>query len=125
MFTEEEKQEIYENTFMCSIGAIWQSVLGYSENFEVRKEFFIEYLRYLLNESKAKLVKKNVFLEGTIEEQLNRFYNSFPSEQEMQEVETYWWFLDNCPADIVWISDIPYGDMTTLGEDGKYYYWTN
>ena len=125
MLTQEEKIELYEYVFTCAIGAVWTAAVDKSDTYENKINSFLDYLKYLLEEKKAKLVKGTNPLDGTIGEQLELYRKSFPSEEIMNEKEAYWWYTDDCPAGIVWLTDKSYGDMTTVGEDGKFYYWTD
>jgi hypothetical protein len=95
----------------------------YSETYQGRIELFFIVLGRLIEEKKLRLAKKGEFLQGTIDEQLALFKNAFPDEERMKEVETYWWFLDDCPAGVVWILDREIESFTTTAGDGKFYYW--
>jgi hypothetical protein len=77
-----------------------------------------------MEEYKVCLDKNGIFLEGTIDEQLALFKNAFPEEERMKEIDHYWWYLDDCPATVVWILDRDVKGFTTPAGNGKFYFWT-
>lgn len=67
-----------------------------------RREIFLWVLKRLLTDGRIKLAKHGVFLDGSIEEQLERFRQAFPHTED--EIEDGIWFFDeNCPGGAVWV----------------------
>ncbi|MEC5321577.1 DUF596 domain-containing protein [Brenneria populi subsp. brevivirga] len=102
-----------------SLGSVWYSSIPIGINrshytFKERKAFFFELLQRLMKDGKLKLANHDVFLEGTIEEQVTRFKEVFPkTEEEWKKRDGDIWFLDDdCPGGAVWMLDSGYLDWT-------------
>jgi len=122
MVTNDQLKEVYENAKLQSTSGLWYP-FSYDDSYQNSIDAFLECLFTFLNEGKLRLAKKGKFLEGTIEEQIELFRKSFPDEERMKEVESYWWYLDDCPAGVVWIVDEAVEGFTTPAENGKHYFW--
>lgn len=89
----------------------------YSEEnftFSQRKEFYLSLLKMLMENGCIKLGKHGQFLEGTIEEQINRYRAAFPKTEEewVRRNEEIWFYEEDCPGGIVWIGDDGSEDWT-------------
>ncbi len=123
MLSKMEIDEIYSNTVQGSIGMIWHNSNFLSQSYNHHKEIFFNYLEYLLSNDLLKFAKNGEFLSGTIEQQLALFKNAFPEEERMKEIDSYWWYLDDCPVEPVWILNKEIEGFTVPAEDGKFYFW--
>ncbi|AHG20602.1 hypothetical protein Z042_13955 [Chania multitudinisentens RB-25] len=77
-------------------------------SFEDRKEIFLWVLTRLLNDGRIKLAKHSKFLEGSVEEQVERFRKALP-KTEVEMDDGLWFFDDRCPGGAVWI--LPNGSL--------------
>ena len=105
--TDEQFKELY----MAAEGRNLGAVFSYSEpeeppsltfSFEDRKNIFLWVLTRLLKEGRIKLAKHGKFLEGTVEEQVERFRQVFPKTEEEME-DGIWFFDEVCPGGAVWV----------------------
>jgi len=71
-------------------------------SFSDRREIFLWVLERLLNDGKIKLAKHGKFLEGSIDEQVERFRKVFP-QTEMEMEDGIWFFDEVCPGGAVWV----------------------
>ncbi|EOV7495899.1 TPA: DUF596 domain-containing protein [Proteus mirabilis] len=71
-------------------------------SFPERKKIFFWFLKKLLHEGHLKLAKHGKFLSGSIDEQLQCFYDAFP-ETEEKLIDQFWFFDESCPGGAVWI----------------------
>ena len=133
MISDKSYFKIIDGLEIMSTGALWHKTSDselflfpkyYAETHEGRIELFFIIIRRLIEESKLLLAKNGEFLKGTIDEQLELFKNAFPDGERMKEVYAYWWYLDDCPAEVVWILDEEIKGFTTPAENGKFYFWT-
>ena len=100
-----------------SIAGIWHSSNRVGDDFLKRREAFLWILEQLLKQGRIKLHKNGVFLESSIEDQIETFRHAFPeSMKDADRVCTkpsyevpyedfgmnVWWFMDSCPAGIAW-----------------------
>lgn len=73
-------------------------------NFDIKKKLFLDVITVMLTDGRMRLAKNGQFLQGTIEEQVNMWSDSFPSSEESQDniggIGT-WFFMDECPAGVV------------------------
>ena len=67
-----------------------------------RREIFFWALKRLLNEGRIRLAKHGKFLEGSVEEQVERFRLAFPKTEEEME-DGIWFFDEDCPGGAVWV----------------------
>lgn len=112
MNAEKIYRSILESAFGLSMGTMWQHLSNYMKNmnepYEVRKETFFKVLEELMREGHVKLASNDIFFEGTISEQIQRFKDSwppYPSDDEMDDLdEPGMWFLAKAPGGIVWIT---------------------
>ena len=90
-----------------SMGSLWQSlnvdVTPLDVSFEACTELFFLFLREQMSVGAMRLASGGVFLGGTIDEQLTRLNNAWPSAASGSEDEMYFWFLAEAPAGVVWI----------------------
>lgn len=120
MFSEKERfDEFYEYLNGSSIGTVWLAMLPENVgrehlSFKQKKDFFIEFLSILLQKGKIRIGKNGRFLNGSIEEQLNQFRLKMPKSEVAWNTahEETWFFDDECPGGIVWISESGYEDWT-------------
>jgi hypothetical protein len=99
-----------------AIDGLWHR-LDIVTDFTERKNNFLWVLERLLKEGRIKLHKNGVFLESSIEDQIETFRHAFPeSMKDADRVCTkpsyevpyedfgmnVWWFMDSCPAGIAW-----------------------
>ena len=99
-----------------AIDGLWHR-LDMLYDFTERKNTFLCTLERLLKEGRIKLHKNGVFLESSIEDQIETFKQAFPeSMKDADRVCTkpsfevpyedfgmnVWWFMDSCPAGIAW-----------------------
>ncbi|MGB4774158.1 MAG: DUF596 domain-containing protein [Daejeonella sp.] len=122
MINKEYLNEVYDNSLGHSLVSLWY-IFKNETNFQLSKDNFLECLYVFIFENKLRLAKNGVFLKGSIQEQVKMFGNALPDEERMKEEESYWWYLDDCPGDAVWIVNEPIDGFTTPAENGKYYYW--
>ena len=76
-------------------------------DFSDRREIFLWVLERLLREGHIKLHKNGVFLESSIEDQVESFRRAWPSSDKPYpsdpDADFYLWFYDPaCPAGIAW-----------------------
>jgi hypothetical protein len=128
MLNKTQYELTYTKCIGAAIDAIWQmlnpihnSWTGFkgleNEDFLKRREAFLWVLERLLKEGRIKLHKNGVFLESSIEEQIETFRHAFPKNikdaDKMCTKPGYevpyedfgmnvWWFMDSCPAGIAW-----------------------
>lgn len=104
-----EKQ--FKELCLAAEGRNLGAVFSYSEpeepppldfSFEERKNIFLWVLTRLLKEGRIKLAKHGKFLEGSIEEQVERFRQVFP-RTEAEMVDGIWFFDEICPGGAVWM----------------------
>ncbi|MBB6759383.1 DUF596 domain-containing protein, partial [Escherichia coli] len=97
LLNDKQYNELCEAAEGRNLGAVF----SYSEpeeppplnfSFEERKKVFLWVLTRLLKEGRIKLAKHGKFLEGSVEEQVERFRQAFPKTEE--EMEDGIWFFD-------------------------------
>ena len=76
-------------------------------DFTERKNTFLCTLERLLKEGRIKLHKNGVFLESSIEDQIDAFRRAWPNSDKPYpnhpDADFYLWFFDpECPAGIAW-----------------------
>jgi len=105
--TDKQFKELY----MAAEGRNLGAVFSYSEpeeptplnfSFEERKSIFLWVLMRLLKEGRIKLAKHGKFLEGSTEEQVERFRLALPKTEEEME-DGIWFFDEDCPGGAVWV----------------------
>ena len=94
---------------------VWQSIVdneylsefGDTHDFEFKKKFFFDFIRYALENGYFKLGKNDCFLTGSIDEQLKLWKTAFPSHEKALLTDDgffyIWFFLEECPAGFVWL----------------------
>jgi len=101
----------FEELCLAAQGRNLGVVFSYSEqeepppsdfSFEKRKEVFLWVLTRLLKKGIIKLAKHGKFLEGSVEEQVERFRKVFP-QTEMEMEDGIWFFDEVCPGGAVWV----------------------
>lgn len=98
MITELSERE-YKELADAAEGQTLDAILCYSVpelhpaefSFADRREIFFWALTRLLKEGRIKLAKHGKFLEGSVDEQVERFRQAFPKTEE--EMEDGIWFL--------------------------------
>lgn len=81
----------------------------FSENevsFPSRIEVFLEVIRILLSDGRLFLGKNGELLGSGIDDQIEKFCSSFPSSEPSVDENggmSVWFFLDDCPAEAVWV----------------------
>jgi hypothetical protein len=112
---QEQYQQIVDKCGNSAIDAIWEMLSPIhrrwthfpsevTESFELRTELFFGALARLLHKGQIKLHKKGVFLEGSVETQVQKFREAWPSSEKESGYEDFcWWFFDEeCPAGVAW-----------------------
>lgn len=107
MLTEDEYQETSAAAEMQSLDGLWAYSIPDAANadefsFESRKTLFFWLLEHLLNDGRIRLAKHGKFLEGSIEEQMERFRQVFP-QTEIEMEDGIWFFDEICPGGAVWV----------------------
>ena len=94
---------------------VWQSIMddeylsefGDTDDFEFKKKFFFDFIRYALENGYFKLGTNDCFLTGSIDEQLKLWETAFPSHEKALLTDDglfyIWFFLEECPAGFVWL----------------------
>ncbi len=101
-----------------ALDVLWDAWQGSeTQSFDQRRDIFLWILERLLKEGSVKLHKNGVFLESSIEDQIETFKQAFPKDmKDADRVCTkpsyevpyedfgmnVWWFMDSCPAGIAW-----------------------
>lgn len=106
MLSDYEYREVWMAAETRPLTAIWSYSEPESSNgqitFSERKNYFFWLLERLLREDRIKLAKHGKFLEGTVDEQVERFRQAFPAtEAEMED--GIWFFDEACPGGAVWV----------------------
>ena len=93
---------------------IWQSIeddehlipFGNTHNFAFKRQVFLDFIRYALENGLMKLGKHDEFLTGSIDSQIEQWQKAFPKSESqlLSEDGTFhiWFFMPNCPAGFVW-----------------------
>jgi hypothetical protein len=99
------------------LGTLWIYLEDDYPNFFERCNAFFEILERLIRDGRIKLHKNGVFLNNSIEVQIELFKKAFPKdEHDADRICTkpgmeapyegfgmnVWWFLDSCPAGVAW-----------------------
>ncbi len=56
----------------------------------------------VIRKGRIKLAKHGKFLEGSVDEQVERFRQAFPKTEEEME-DGIWFFDESCPGGAVWV----------------------
>jgi len=116
MLNNTQYELAYTKCVGAAIDAIWH-MLNQSRNswtgfkdlglddFLKRREAFLWILHVLLKEGRIKLHKNGVFLESSIEDQIETFRHAWPNSDKPYpnhpDADFYLWFFDSkCPAGI-------------------------
>lgn len=107
MLTEEEYIETTAAAELQALNGLWAySIPDYvkSNDFEFiqQKTLFFWLFERLLKEGRIKLAKHGQFLDGSVDEQIERFRLAFPKTEEEMEDGT-WFFDEDCPGGAVWV----------------------
>lgn len=107
MLTEEEYIETTAAAELQALDGLWTySIPDYVKvsefSFAQRQRLFFWLFERLLKEGRIKLAKHGRFLEGTVEEQVERFRQAFPKTEEEME-DGIWFFDEECPGGAVWV----------------------
>lgn len=99
-----------------AIDGLWHRLDMFTE-FSERKNMFLSTLKCLLKEGRIKLHKNGIFLESSIEDQIDLFMRAFPKNEKDAHQRAFntdepqcrpatamglWFFLDDCPAGVAW-----------------------
>ncbi|MGA0569789.1 DUF596 domain-containing protein [Variovorax sp. VNK109] len=97
-------KEYADDSTSGSLALLWSNVPYHWSTFEEHRDVFLWAFERLLREGRIKLHKNGVFLEGSIEEQVEAFRRAWPASEAASGYEDfYWWFFDeNCPAGVAW-----------------------
>ncbi|EAO2752619.1 DUF596 domain-containing protein [Salmonella enterica] len=116
LYSDDEYKLFSEELEGCSIGTVWSAMRA--DNFdkkilsyEEKKDYFLELLQLLIEDGKIKLASHGKFLTGSTEEQINRFREALP-QQEEGLYHDLWFTFEECPGGIVWIYENGYEDWT-------------
>ena len=107
MIKKDRYLEIIGNAEMQALSGIWSQLIFDTKFFKIRQNIFLWILECLLKEGRIKLHKKGVFIEASIEEQIEMFKKAWPASIKASGYEDfYWWFFDDdCPAGVAWRDD--------------------
>lgn len=99
---------VLKSAFGFSTKLIWQhmdSHLGADQiTDEERVDLFFEIMRRLMAQEKIKLVRDEIFLSGSIDEQLDELRKGWPVHPEEDDLDGFgMWFLTACSIWVVWI----------------------
>jgi len=102
-------------------------ITGDYSSYQNRIDLFCKVLERILTNGEARIANRGIFLQGSSKEQSDLFRRSFPkSVEEMEEKDAYWWYLEECPGELVWYTDLDdEGFQTSPVGDGRFYFWTN
>ena len=101
MLSEDEFAELTEALEGRNLQANWWATESFASDFSIRRKFFFWIFEHLLKEGRIKLAKHGKFLEGSVEEQVERFRQAFPKTEEEME-DGIWFFDESCPGGAVW-----------------------
>lgn len=109
MLTSKKYYFIKSHSEFGSFYLLWGQCASFPSEFsnfsyEEHKKLFFEVLRRLLKDGYLKLHKKGILLDGSIDEQLQKFYISFPNTEKDME-DGVWFYYDNCPAEPAWLKE--------------------
>src|SRR5690606_9862710 len=90
--------------------------LGVSSSYEDRKFFFLSIMYRLMKEGRVKLASDGKFLEGTIEEQVQRYSDLWPKEESLLDKVDFQFTAD---ADGNLVDLWPEGGFVWVYEDGS------
>jgi hypothetical protein len=95
--------EIAECCEDMELDSIWLYLRHDFTDFLHRKDAFLWVVNRLTQEGTIKLIgmKSSIPLEGTVEEQIERFRQAFPKSDEEME-NGLWFFYEACPAGCDW-----------------------
>ena len=107
MLTENEYRETADASEMQALRGLWAySIPDHVDSavfsFDERKKLFFWIFERLLKEGRIKLAKHGKFLEGSVDEQVERFRQAFPKTEEEME-DGIWFFDESCPGGAVWV----------------------
>ncbi|WP_080172155.1 DUF596 domain-containing protein [Salmonella enterica] len=107
MLTEYEYRETADASEMQALSGLWAySIPDHVDSavfsFDERKKLFFWIFERLLKEGRIKLAKHGKFLEGSVDEQVERFRQAFPKTEEEME-DGIWFFDESCPGGAVWV----------------------
>ena len=99
-----------------ALNSLWYLSERVSSEFNTRRDAFLWILQWLLSEGRVKLHKNDVYLQGSIEEQVEEFRKAWPATEKIADEIVFpkhsnqigtkrvdlWFFMDACPAGIAW-----------------------
>lgn len=107
MLTSREYNRIKAYSEFGSFYLLWGQCVPISNevgnfSYEENKKLFFEVLSILLKDGCLRLHKTGILLEGSIDEQLDKFYIDFPNTEKDME-DGLWFYYDSCPAEPAWL----------------------
>ena len=116
--------EIVEAVAGMGADALWgylcRRLLGNSVPYEERKHYFLSVMYRLMKEGRVKLASYGKFLEGTIEEQVQRYSDLWPKDESMLDKVDFQFIEDPVDGGIYyWVE----GCFVWIYEDG-FMEWT-
>ncbi len=82
MLSEDEFAELTEALEGRNLQANWWATESFASDFSIRRKFFFWIFEHLLKEGRIKLAKHGKFLEGSVDEQVERFRRAFPKTEK-------------------------------------------
>jgi hypothetical protein len=108
IYAEAQWMEIAYLTDGMGLHGAWFYITRDLPSLPEAKLAFFCILKKLLDTGQIKLAKRGVYLEGTSEDLVQMFRDSFPLTEEsvahIGGIEN-WFFADDCPGGAVWIRD--------------------
>ncbi|MBW7984637.1 DUF596 domain-containing protein [Enterobacillus tribolii] len=102
MLNEDNFDDLCEALEGRNLQVGWWSTETFVNEYDARTKYFFWLLERLLKEGRIRLAKHGKFLEGSVDEQLERFRQTFPkTEAEMED--GIWFFDEECPGGAVWV----------------------
>ncbi len=129
MVDESELLEFYEDSRFASLHSLWVSFYPY-EKYQEAIDNFLFAVKYFVKTDKFLLAENNkrhldfILPKEDIEKHISLFKKSFPEENRMKEIGSYWFYIDECPYMPVWFADKFVEGWVEKGKDGQLYFWT-
>lgn len=120
LYSDEEYKVFSDELEGTSISTVWSAMRAdnfekNSMSYEEKKAYFLELLYRFMQDGKIKLASRGEFLEGSAADQIVRYREKFPKNQEEMDAgafDGFWFLTEECPGGIVWVHDSGYEDWT-------------
>lgn len=105
---DELYKSVLRSAFGLSMGAIWQhmtvELLGSSIDYTDRVNLFFSLMKRLRLKGNIRLAHDGLFLNGTIQDQLEVLKDAWPKEPDEDALDGFGlWFITEAPVGVVWI----------------------